>query len=153
MEKKDKVPSEVRFPSGDYLNIDPNLIFEVATGLEDITEIAPRYGFKGPAIEALKVYEPFQLEVARVKAELYRTGKTFKMQAAIMAEEVLKRVFEDAVRSDATATMRLDALKTLSKLADLEPKTNVQASAGPGFSITINLNGNNQPAEVINVEQ
>ena len=133
-----------------FLEIDPKFVLEVATGLEDITEIAPRYGLTEADVEALMVYKPFIIEVERLKSELYKSGKTFKLKASMMAEEVMDRVFRQALQEDIGITSRLDALRTLAKLADLEPKPslNTQAAAGSGFSITINL-GESKSVEVI----
>ena len=145
-------PAKGQFPPDEYLEIDPKFIFEVATGLEDLEEIAPRYGFKGVQIEALKLYEPFNLEVAKVRAELFRTGKTFKLKAGLMAEQVMNRLFEDAVQQDSSSSLKLDTLKLLSKLADLEPKASANVNQGSGFSITINVGGASKPADVIEVK-
>lgn len=133
-----------------FLEIDPKFILEVATGLEDITEIAPRYGLTQADVEALMQYQPFIIEVDRLKSELYKSGKTFKLKASMMAEEVMDRVFRQALGDDIGITSRLDALRTLAKLADLEPKPAMtqQGGAGQGFSITINL-GDSKKVEVI----
>lgn len=133
-----------------FIDIDPKFVLEVATGLEDIAEIAPRYGYDEETAEALRNYKPFLIEVDRHKAELYRSGKTFKLMAGMMAEEVMKKTFEQALLPETGLSVRIDALKTLAKLADLEPKQATGTVQGAGFSISINIGGTKP--EVIEVK-
>lgn len=145
------LPAVGQLSPSTYIDIDPRFVLEVATGLEDIAEIAPRYGYDQETAEALRHYKPFLIEVDRHKAELQRTGKTFKLKAGLMADEVMQKVFAQALSPDISLAARLDALKTLAKLADLEPKQATATAQGAGFSISINLGGTKQ--EVIEVKQ
>lgn len=147
---KTKLPA--RAVARKFLDIDPKFVLEVATGLEELEEIAPRFGLSPAETKALHKYKPFWIEVDKVKSELYKSGQTFRLKAGVMAEQVLDEVFSDAIQTDANKNYRLEALRTLARLADLEPKQATSAAqAGSGFSININLSG--AKTEVIEVKQ
>lgn len=147
---KKKLPA--RAIATKFLEIDPNFVLEVATGLEELEEIAPRFGYSPVEIKALYKYKPFWVEVEKVKSELFKSGKTFRLKAGVMADQILEKVFEDALREDTGTAQRLESLKTLAKLADLEPKNNANVQqTGSGFSININLGG--PKPEIIEVKQ
>lgn len=94
------------------------------------------------------------IEVDKVKSELYKSGKTFRLKASVMADQMLEKVYEDALHEDVGLSMRIDVLKVLAKLGDLEPKQNLNAAAqGSGFSININLAGVQPAPQVIEVKQ
>ena len=137
-----------------YLDMDPKFILECATGLEELEEIAPRWGYSDEDIKFLSTFKPFQIEVEKVKSELFKSGKTFRLKAGVMADQILEKVYEDALHEDVGLSMRIDVLKVLSRLGDLEPKQNMNAqAAGSGFSININLNGVQSAPQVIEVKQ
>ena len=137
-----------------YLDMDPKFILDCATGLEELEEIAPRWGYSEEDIKFLETFKPFLIEVDKVKSELYKSGKTFRLKAGVMADQMLEKVYEDALHEDVGLSMRIDVLKVLAKLGDLEPKQNLNAAAqGAGFSININLAGAQPAPQVIEVKQ
>ena len=121
------------------LDVPQELILNVAMGMEDPKEIASRYGFEGIKWEKLQSWKPFIDAVASKKAELETSGITFKIKAKALTEDVFEDAYKIARSNDATLLQKLEFVKLGAKLGDMEPKTNVQAQAGPGFSITINL--------------
>ncbi len=136
-----------------YLDMDPKFILECATGLEELEDIAPRWGYSDEDIKFLSTFKPFLVEVDKVKSELYKSGKTFRLKAGVMADNILEKVFEDALHDDVGINTRIEVLKVLSKLGDLEPKQNNAAAAqGSGFSININLSGVQPAPQVIEVK-
>lgn len=136
-----------------YLDMDPKFILECATGLEELEEIAPRWGYSDEDIKFLSTFKPFLVEVDKVKSELYKSGKTFRLKAGVMADQILEKVFEDALHEDVGLNTRIDVLKVLSRLGDLEPKQTANAAAqGSGFSININLGGAQPAPQVIEVK-
>ena len=137
-----------------YLDMDPKFILECATGLEELEEIAPRWGYSDEDIKFLSTFKPLVIEVDKVKSELYKSGKTFRLKAGVMADQILEKVFEDALHEDVSLPLRIDVLKVLSRLGDLEPKpTNGAVAQGSGFSININLSGVQPAPQVIEVKQ
>lgn len=144
----DGEPSVDAIFANKFLSLDPRFTLECAMGMEDISEIASRYGFTPEDVEKLKRYQPFLIELERMKGELQRSGQNFKMKAALMSDLMMEKVFQGAMQGNASLAVKIDALKTLTKLADLEPKGAQTQSAGAGFSITINLGERKEVIEV-----
>lgn len=122
-----------------YLSIDPEMVREVATGLEDGKDIAKRYGITAAQWGVLEKMPSFVNEVSRIRSEMDRSGQTFRLKAAVMAEKLLGDMYIHAMNSDTPVKDKASALQLLTRVADLEPKTNAQVKPGAGFSITINL--------------
>ena len=122
-----------------FRSLDPAFVQEVATGLEDPEQIAKRYGYSKEEWEALSRHKGFVNEVNRIRAEMEKSGQTFRLKAAVMADMLLDNTYQAALDSSVPVKDKAAALQVLAKFADLEPKRDAQVSAGPGFSITINL--------------
>jgi hypothetical protein len=136
-------PLEYQWRPRTLTNIPAELVAGCAQGLEDPDEIAARFGLYGETWQQIKESKPFQLAVAEKKAELEKNGWVFRQKAAMGAEMVLEKVIVDLMSNETGTNTRLEGLKTLAKLANLEPKEDKGAAAGPGFQININLPGNN----------
>lgn len=140
-----------------YLSIKPDMIREVATGLEDGKDIAKRYGFDEADWEEIKDREDFNAAVTKVRAEMERSGQTFRLKAAVMADSLMDNMYKHAMDADTPVKDKAAALQLLTRVGELEPKASVQANAGPGFSITINIPtappSEEKKAEVIEVEE
>lgn len=121
------------------LEVPQELILAIAMGMEDPKEIASRYGYEGLKWEMLGAWKPFTDAVAAKKAELETSGITFKIKAKALTEDVFEDAYRIARGNDATLLQKLEFVKLGAKLGDMEPKTNTQVQAGPGFSITINI--------------
>lgn len=121
------------------LDVPQELILTIAMGMEEPREVAARYGFEGARWDKLKEWKPFRDAVAQKTAELETSGITFKIKAKALTEDVFEDAYKIARSNDATLLQKLEFIKLGAKLGDMEPKTNTQVQAGPGFSITINL--------------
>lgn len=130
---------ELRLQPEPALDVPQELILNIAMGMEDPKEVASRYGFEGIKWEKLQGWKPFVDAVASKKAELETSGITFKIKAKALTEDVFEDAYKIARGNDATLLQKLEFVKLGAKLGDMEPKTNTQVQAGPGFSITINL--------------
>ena len=142
------------------LEVPQELILAIAMGMEDPKEVASRYGYEGLKWEMLSAWKPFTDAVAAKKAELETSGITFKIKAKALTEDVFEDAYRIARANDTTLLQKLEFVKLGAKLGDMEPKTNTQAVAGPGFSITINLSPPKTEAvtvdaveEVLQIEQ
>lgn len=122
-----------------YLKIKPEMINEVATGLEEGKDIAQRYGFSEAEWDEIKERPDFQQAVAKVRSEMERSGQTFRLKAAVMADSLMENMYKHAMDSETPVKDKAAALQLLTRVGELEPKASAQVSAGPGFSITINL--------------
>lgn len=142
------------------LDVPQELILTIAMGMEEPQEVAARYGFEGARWNKLQEWKPFRDAVAQKTAELETSGITFKIKAKALTEDVFEDAYKIARSNDATLLQKLEFIKLGAKLGDMEPKTNTQIQAGPGFSITINLSQpkiekdiNAEVEDVIQIEQ
>ena len=117
----------------------PEMVTELAYGMEDPVDIALRYGITASQFKDLEAHKPFLAEVAAKRAELERGGHTVKVKAAWMAENLLDDMYLRAKSPDASINQVQESIKILAKLADLEPKGAQQVAPGPGFSVVINI--------------
>lgn len=126
-------------PQPPALDIPQEMILAIAIGMEPDVEIASRYGFEGARWDKLQQWKPFNDAVAKQRAELETSGMTFRIKAKSLTEDVFEDAYKIARSNDATLLQKLEFIKLGAKLGDMEPKTNTAIQAGPGFSITINL--------------
>ena len=123
------------------LDIEPQMILEVAYGIEDPEAVALRYGFSECEWLLLKEHKPFIRQVEEKRVELSASGYTFKMKAGIAAEAIMEKVARKALDDDASFHTQLESLKFFAKAAGTDAPAKVEREAGPGFSITVVLSG------------
>lgn len=114
------------------------MLTEIAFGIEPPDTIAYRYGYEASDFEVLKTQDWFVRDLEMRKADLAATGWTFRKRMALMAEDLLCDVYQQA-KTSGNPNLKLEAAKYLSKLADLEPKPLQPTLVGTGFSININM--------------
>ncbi len=127
------------------LRVPPEMVLQIASGLDDPVDIALRYGFTAEEFTSLQAWQPFQQEVAKARAEIEKSGFDFVLDARLKAKELSNVIFLRAMSTDATFTQVHDAFRTFTEFGDLKPKpppTANQANPGgpSGFSINIVLN-------------
>jgi hypothetical protein len=125
------------------LRVPAEMVLQIASGLDQPEEIAARYGYDADTFAKLKEWLPFVQEVAKVRAELEKSGYDFTLDSRLKAKELSNNIFLRAMASDATFGQVHDAFRTFTEFADLKPKQ-VQSNTAPssaGFSINIVLNG------------
>lgn len=125
--------------------LDPNFILEIATGWEDEEIIAHRFGFSPSEFRKVQRYQPYISEVSRVRAQLEKDGRMAQNKARLMALDILEQCYAIAMSGDTKLDDKLEALRVIAKLADMEPKTNQKTASGPAFSITLNLPQHQEP--------
>ena len=141
------------------LHIDPKFVFELAAGMEEPDSIASRYRYTPEGWATLKDDENFKKIVEAKRSELQKSGYTFRLKAALAAESLLDDVYLGAKDMDASLSAKLEAFKYLTKIGGLEPKEDKAQQQGSGFTIRIDLSGDNsttisvEPAKpVIDIE-
>ena len=139
-------PTQPQLPERS-LDIPSEMVLEIATGFEEPVVIAARYGFEGAKWEQLESWKPFQAAVTHQKAELERSGYTFRLKSAMKADTLADHMFVQALTDATTFPQKLEALKFFTKVGELEPREATQVQAGSGFSIVISV-GSKQPERV-----
>jgi hypothetical protein len=125
------------------LRVPAEMVLQIASGLDKPEDIAARYGYDEETFTALKAWQPFVQEVAKVRAELEKSGFDFVLDSRLKAKELSNTIFLRAMATDATFGQVHDAFRTFTEFADLKPKpaqNMVPANAPSGFSITFVLN-------------
>lgn len=130
---------ETDFPLHPILDVPPQLIAEAAVGIDTLEEICERYHYTPAQTEQLRNDPGFKVRVSRMEADLRKEGVTFRMRAAHAAEDLMADVWRRAKDQSTGLALKLDALKTLAKLGDLEPKQSLTPQQAGGYSITINI--------------
>ena len=124
------------------IEIPPEMVVSMAQGLIEPDDIAEKHGFTGERWEKLKVWKPFLDAVASQRAELEKTGYSFRIKAQWKAEDLADDYYLKAKAPDATFAQVQQAVTFFTRIAGLEPKEEKLANSGEGFSVTINMNGN-----------
>lgn len=114
----------------------------LALGMEDPDQLARVFGLSDELWETAQKSTHFQMEVAAKKSEYDKNGVTDRLRIRLMTMDLIEDLYKRARVDEAVSTLQLNEIvKTLSKLADMEPKNNaVQVgTSGPAFSINIIL--------------
>src|SRR4249920_2070386 len=124
------------------LRVPAEMVMQIASGLDTPEDIATRYGYTAEEFAALSSWTPFVQEVAKVRAELEKSGFDFVLDSRLKAKELSNVIFLRALKDDATFGQVHDAFRTFTEFADLKPKqlaSSLPGGAGspPGFSISI----------------
>ena len=99
----------------------PQLVFDLALGLDDYTTLEARYNLTSAQIEQLFDLPHFRQEVALLTKELRNTNEIFKNKAKVQAETYLENMDHLMHDSETPASTKLAIFQTLTKLASLEP--------------------------------
>lgn len=135
-------------------SIPPEMVAEIALGMEEPVDIAYRYGFVASEYKALEQHKPFVADVAAKRAEYERGGTTAKIKAAWMAENLMDDLFLRAKSPEASIAQVQETVKIFAKLGDLEPKQRMDVSQqGAGFSVVINIPQSTNHTKTIEAQQ
>lgn len=117
----------------------PNVIVELAMGMEAPLSVLARYGYNAEQAGTLLGNELIQRQIEAKRAELKSQGIVFKTKALMAAEDILEDVYVEAKAQDTPLPQKLDALKFFAKAAGVDQVAQTSGAAGGGFNITINL--------------
>jgi hypothetical protein len=126
--------------AADNFSIPVDMLVQIALGQEPGDVVSSRYGYSLQDWEVLKTLDWFKRDIERKREDLRASGITFKAKAQMMAEDLLADTYREAKKSESGA-FKLDTLKYLAKMADLEPRMTQTVPTGSGFSINIVLPG------------
>tara|TARA_R110000868_G_scaffold100451_7_gene276259 strand:- start:1339 stop:1938 length:600 start_codon:yes stop_codon:yes gene_type:complete len=94
-----------------------------------------------PEYEAIARNPQYQRYLKDFKADLTENGFSFSAKARVLAEDLLADIYRMAKDTDTPAAMRVKTLENLVDWGRLAPKVTADVASGPGYSITISLNG------------
>ena len=125
--------------------VGPALAYDIVAGLRPVGELLDRYGLSPAQAKAVCETPWFRGMVNEART---RWGsemgalERIRLKAMVALEESLSIPYTIAHNSDVSATARLEAMKTMERLAGVVPPTPEGAGAAGGgskFAITINL--------------
>lgn len=119
----------------------PGLALDLALGLRDRGEILSDYGIGPDQWAALENNLHFRREISKLSKELNENGLTFKTKARMLAESYLLEVDDIVMDPKVAVGLRLEAIQSMVKWADLEPKKAGagEGGGGPTFNLQINV--------------
>jgi hypothetical protein len=127
-----------------YTKWTDRLAFDMALLLEGsgeaMEELLQRHRLTTDDISGFSKDPVFIKKVEHYREEVRDKGLTFRMKARAQAEELLVTSWTLIHSPDVSAAVKADLIKQTVKWGGLEPKNEVEATAGGGVKITINLN-------------
>jgi hypothetical protein len=124
------------------LYFSPEMVAELALGAEHPHEIAERYGYEAEDYEHLAAQPWFAELVVRKRVELHDDGALFQHKAAMMAETLFVRLFQQSMVGALAAPLTVEVAKQLSDIGRLKPQpANIVDRNGPPFQINIMVEG------------
>lgn len=100
----------------------PQLVFDLALGLDDNATIEQRYNLTQEQLQRLFALPLFRQEVALLMRELREKNTIFRNKAKVQAETYLETLDELMYDAGTPASTKLAIFQTLAKYGDLEPK-------------------------------
>lgn len=126
--------------AAEALGLDPKMMEEIASGMEEGKDVAARYGFDDAQWEWLAQQKSFVTQIEAMRAENERTGRNIQQKAKIMSDMLLEKVFTEAMDESVPVKDKTVVLQAIARLADIEPKkSDVAVAQGPGFQINISI--------------
>ena len=127
-----------------YTKWTDRLAFDMALLLEgsgeELSELTARHKITDDDILGFSKDPVFLKKVEHYRGEVQEKGLTFRMKARAQAEELLVTSWTLIHSPDVSAAVKADLIKQTVKWGGLEPKNEVETTAGGGVRITINLN-------------
>lgn len=130
---------------------DARLALELVSGLSSVKDVLDRYGMTELELRQKLATPGFQAllkETRQAWQSDLNARERVKLKAALLVEDSLMSVFRVANDKDVGVTARLDAFKSLAKIASVD-EADKQAGGGAGrFVLNINVPGVNAPVTI-----
>lgn len=119
------------------------MVVEMAMGADPPDEVAKKHGLTLGEYKHLHAQDWFVELVARKRQELHDNGFLFQQKAAMMAETLLTKLFQQSMGGQLAPPLMLDTAKQLVDIGRLKPQAGAPAGAGmgPAFQINIAVDG------------
>lgn len=120
-------------------DIPPEMLLDIAAGMEEPVDIALRYGFTASEYKKLANSQEFLREIAAQRAENDRTGVTAKNKAGMMYDILSERYFQRLLTEDVAIGALAAGVEAFATLGGRKPKAAAGEASGPGFHIVFNI--------------
>jgi hypothetical protein len=120
-EQPDRPVIEARWP--------PSLVLDIALEAHDLDELLVKYDLTQEQLDKLYGVEQFRRELIHTRAELTRTGSSFRSHARVLAEAHLSTMNDLMNDPHTPAQTKMTIWQSFVKFAALEPEKIVAAPA------------------------
>jgi hypothetical protein len=119
--------------------------------MRPIAEILAGEGLTQQEYDAISVNPQFTRYVDSYTKEMQENGFSFAAKARVLAEDLLPTAYHMVRDPDIPAAVRAKIIENFVEWGELKPKNNAISTAGPGFSITINIpnTANSAPQTIV----
>lgn len=131
---------QARRPSITKSAWDPKLLFDLALEMDDIEDILLRHNLTYEQLGQMYGNAMFRSEVITLRSDLQKEGLTLKLKARMLSEDYLDIMDKMVHDIHIPAGQRLDVIKQVNKLGDVEPKKDSKDGAGGAGSFNIQIN-------------
>ena len=121
------------------IDFPPRLAYEVALGVQSISQLSERYGIPVPDLKLLVKAPHFKGYVAAFTNDIKEHGLGFRMRARLAAEDALGVAMEMLKDDSVDPETRRKVSADIVKWAGLEPTKEKQSDSAPPVNIQINL--------------
>ena len=101
---------------------DPRLLLDLVIAVDTLEDILDRYGLTMEEYNLLSSNVVFRRELASIMRDVRENGASFRAKARIQAESYLPVVDDLIYDPEVAPSTRLDAVKSVVRWGDLEPK-------------------------------
>lgn len=123
--------------------IPPEMLLDIAAGMEDPPDIALRYGFTASEFARITETQEFLREINIQRAENDKTGVTARNKAGMMYDILAEKYFQRLLGGDVAIGQLAAGVEAFATLGGKKPKATIAEAAGAGFQIVFNIQ---QPA-------
>ncbi|MFZ6731973.1 hypothetical protein ACO0LG_08650 [Undibacterium sp. Ji42W] len=120
-------------------NIPPEMLLDIAAGIEEPVDIAFRYGFSASEYIKLSQSQEFLREINIQRAENDRTGVTARNKAGLFYDVLADAYFKRLLAEDVSVAQLAAGVDTFATLGGRKPKNDAVGMSGAQFSITFNI--------------
>jgi hypothetical protein len=131
-------------------DIPERFFIDVAIGTESFDDVCHTYSLDPEAIRAYEQDVLFNQKLLVAKQAVDDDGTAFRARCRKVVHDSLPQMRDVIHDPDMPGNTRIEAFKTLAKLANLEPKDN-SAQTGPALTFTIVAPGGARHETVINM--
>lgn len=122
------------------LYLSPEMVAELALGLEPPITVVEKYGFTLRQFVQLQNMPWFTEAVYRERERQRNEGVTFQSKSRLMAEELWTDIYKEAKANSYKSELKVDVAKQLTEIAGLKPKNVVTpGQTGPSFTVNISI--------------
>ena len=130
--------------------IPPDMLLDIAAGMEEPADIALRYGFTASEFKRLCESQEFLRDISAQRAENDKTGVTARNKAGMMYDVLADKYFQRLLDSNVAIGQLAAGVEAFATLGGRKPKATIAEAAGAGFQIVFNIQQPTAQTKLVN---